>query len=160
MAIQVGEKIPSLKVRIVTQDGQAESTTDELFGGKKAVLFALPGAFTPTCSAQHLPGFVDNSAAFKAKGVDAVYCLSVNDAFVMDAWAKDRNVGDHVTLIADGSAEFTQAVGLVMDGTNFGMGTRSQRYALIAEDGVVKHLAVEKPMKFEVSSADAILGSL
>ena len=160
MAIQAGDKIPSVKLRVVTADGQGEATTDELFAGKKAVLFAVPGAFTPTCSAQHLPGFVDHAAAIQAKGVDAIYCLSVNDAFVMDAWGKDRNVGDAVTLVADGSGDFTRAVGLEMDGTNFGMGIRSQRYAFIAEDGVVTELAVEAPMKFEVSSAEAILAKL
>ncbi len=160
MAIQVGDKIPSVRLKAVTRDGVKDVTTDELFGGKKVVLFAVPGAFTPTCSEKHLPGFVERAAEIKKKGVDAVLCLSVNDAFVMDAWAKDRRVGDAVTLVADGSADFTRAVGLEMDGSKFGMGTRSQRYALVAQDGVVKHLAVEKPMKFETSSAEAILKQL
>ena len=160
MSIQVGDKIPSVKVKIVTPDGQSDATTDELFAGKKVVLFAVPGAFTPLCSAQHLPGYVDKAGELKAKGVDTVLCLSVNDAFVMEAWAKDRSAGGDVTLVADGSAEFTNAVGLGFDASNFGMGTRSQRYALIADDGVVSHLAVEQPMKFEVSGADAILGAL
>ena len=160
MAIQVGDKIPSVKLKAIGADGQQDATTDELFAGKKAVLFAVPGAFTPLCSAQHLPGFIEKAAEIKAKGVDAVYCLSVNDGFVMEAWAKDRGASDAVTLVADGSGDFTRAVGLELDGSNFGMGTRSQRYAAVVEDGVVTHLAVEAPMKFEVSSADAILEAL
>ncbi len=160
MAIQVGDKIPSVKVKVIGPEGQQDSTTDELFGGKKAVLFAVPGAFTPLCSAQHLPGFIEKAAEIKSKGVDAVYCLSVNDGFVMDAWAKDRGAGDAVTLVADGSADLTKQLGLEMDGSKFGMGTRSQRYAAIIEDGVVTHLGVEAPAKFEVSSADAILEAL
>ena len=144
----------------MTSAGAQDVTTDELFAGKKVVLFAVPGAFTPTCSAQHLPGFVQKAGELQAKGVDSILCLSVNDAFVMEAWAKDRNVGDAVTLVADGSGDFTRAVGLELDATGFGMGVRSQRYALVAEDGVIKHLAVEAPMKFDVSSAESILGSL
>jgi len=160
MAIKVGEKIPSVKVKVVGPDGQQDATTDELFAGKKAVLFAVPGAFTPTCSAKHLPGFIEKADAIRAKGVDAVYCLSVNDAFVMDAWGKDRGAGDAVTLVADGSADLTKALGLEMDGSGFGMGLRSQRYAAIVEDGVVTHLGLEAPMKFDVSSAEAILKAL
>ncbi len=160
MAIQVGDKIPSVRLQAVTPEGVKQVTTDELFGGKKVVLFAVPGAFTPTCSEQHLPGFVERAAEIKGKKVDAILCLSVNDPFVMAAWAKDRRVGSQVTLVADGSAEFTRAVGLDMDGSKFGMGTRSQRYALIAENGVVTHLAVDKPMKFELTSAEAVLERL
>ncbi len=160
MAIQVGDKIPSITLKAVTPEGTRDMTTDEIFGGKKVVLFAVPGAFTPLCSAQHLPGFVEHAAALKAKGVDTVACLSVNDAFVMEAWGKDRGVGDAVLLLADGSADFTRAVGLELDGASFGMGVRSQRYALIVEDGVVKHAAVEAPMKFEVSKAEVILEQL
>jgi len=160
MAIQVGDKIPAAKVKTIGPDGQQDATTDELFAGKKVVLFAVPGAFTPLCSSQHLPGFISKADEIKAKGVDAIYCLSVNDGFVMDAWAKDRGAGDAVTLVADGSAVLTRALGLEMDGSNFGMGIRSQRYAAIVEDGVVTHLGVEEPMKFEVSSADAILEAL
>ncbi len=160
MAIQVGEKIPAIKVKVIGPDGPEDVSADELFAGKKSVLFAVPGAFTPLCSAQHLPGFVEKSKDIKAKGVDAIYCLSVNDAFVMSAWAQDRGTGEAVTLIADGSADFTSAVGLVLDGSNFGMGTRSQRYAAVIEDSVLTHLAVEAPAKFEVSSADAILEAL
>lgn len=160
MTIRVGEKIPSVKVKVVTGDGAKDVNSDELFAGKKVVLFAVPGAFTPTCSARHLPGFVDHAGDIKGKGVDEILCLSVNDAFVMDAWGKDRRVGDKVTMVADGSGEFTRALGLELDARNFGMGVRSQRYALVADDGVVKHLAVEAPMKFEVSSAEAVLGAL
>ncbi len=160
MAIQVGDRIPSVKVKTVTPDGVKDANTDELFAGRKVVLFAVPGAFTPTCSAQHLPGFVDKATELRAKGVDEVLCVSVNDSFVMQAWAKDRGVGDAVKLVADGSGEFTKAMGLELDARNFGMGVRSQRYALVAEDGVVKHLAVEEPMKFAVSSAEAILKAL
>ena len=161
MALQIGDKIPTVSLKVATSDGKiGDASTEDLFAGKKVVLFAVPGAFTPTCSAQHLPGFVDKAAELKGKGVDSVLCLSVNDAFVMGAWAKDRSVGDSLVMVADGSGDFTRAVGLEMDGTKFGMGTRSQRYALVAENGVVTHLAVEAPMKFEVSSAEAILGAL
>jgi peroxiredoxin len=160
MAIKVGDKVPSAKLQIKTKDGVQTKTTDELFGDKKVVLFALPGAFTPTCSAKHLPGFVNNFQAIKAKGVDAIACLSVNDAFVMDAWGKDQNVEDKVMMLADGNADFTKAVGLTMDGTGYGMGTRSQRYAMIIDRGVVKALNVEAPGAFEVSSAESMLKAL
>jgi peroxiredoxin len=160
MTIQVGDKIPSVKVKVVTPDGTKEANTADLFAGKKAVLFAVPGAFTPTCSAQHLPGYVSKADELRRKGVDEVFCLSVNDGWVMDAWGKDRGAHGKVTLIADGSCEFTKAMGLTLDATGAGLGVRSQRYAAVVEDGVVKHLAVEKPMKFEVSSAEAMLGAL
>ena len=160
MAIKVGDKVPAAKLQIKTKDGVQTKTTDELFGGKKVVLFALPGAFTPTCSAKHLPGFVNNFQAIKAKGVDAIACLSVNDAFVMDAWGKDQNVEDTVMMLADGNADFTKAVGLTMDGTGYGMGTRSQRYAMVIDQGVIKALNVEAPGAFEVSSAESILKAL
>jgi len=160
MAIKVGDKVPSAKLQIKTKDGVQTKTTDELFGGKKVVLFALPGAFTPTCSAKHLPGFVNNFQAIKAKGVDAIACLSVNDAFVMDAWGKDQNVEDKVMMLADGNADFTKAVGLTMDGTGYGMGTRSQRYAMVIDNGVIKALNVEAPGAFEVSSAESVLKAL
>ena len=158
--IKVGDRIPSVKLKHMTADGPKDITTDELFKGKKVVLFALPGAFTPTCSAKHLPGFVQNAAAIKAKGIDSIICLAVNDAFVMGAWGKDQNVGDKVVMAADGNGEFAKALGLDFDGARFGMGTRSQRFALVAQDGVVKHLAIEAPGKFEVSSAEAVLGKL
>ena len=160
MAIKVGDKIPSVKLKTMTKDGMKEMTTDEIFGKGKVVLFALPGAFTPTCSAKHLPGFIGKAGDIRAKGVDKIACLSVNDAFVMNAWGKDQNVGENVLMLADGNADFTKAVGLEMDGSGFGMGTRSKRYALVAQDGVVKHLAVEAPGQFEVSSAESVLKNL
>jgi peroxiredoxin len=160
MAIKVGDKVPAAKLQIKTKDGVQTKTTDELLKGKKVVLFALPGAFTPTCSAKHLPGFVNNHQALKAKGIDSIACLSVNDAFVMDAWGKDQNVEGKVLMLADGNGEFTKAVGLVMDATGYGMGTRSQRYAMVIDDGVVKTLNVEAPGAFEVSSAESVLKAL
>jgi peroxiredoxin (alkyl hydroperoxide reductase subunit C) len=160
MTIKVGDRIPPVVLKAVTPEGTKDVKADELFAGKKVVLFALPGAFTPTCSAQHLPGYVTHADALRKKGADLVACLSVNDAFVMGAWAKDKGVGDKVVMLADGNGDFTKAVGLELDGNRFGMGLRSQRYALIAENGVVTHLAVEEPMKFEVSKAEAILGKL
>jgi len=160
MTIKVGDKIPSAKLQHKTKDGVQTITTDELFKGKKVVVFALPGAFTPTCSAKHLPGFVNNYNELKGKGVDTVACLSVNDAFVMSAWGKDQNVGDKVMMLADGNGDFTKAVGLSMDGTGYGMGLRSQRYAMVVDNGVVKKLQVEAPGAFEVSSAEAVLKAL
>jgi peroxiredoxin len=160
MAIQVGDEIPAATLKVPTKDGIQDRSTEQLFGGKKVVLFSVPGAFTPTCSMKHLPGFVQNASALRAKGVDSVICLSVNDAFVMGAWGKDQNVGDTVVMAADGNGEFAKALGLDFDGSKFGMGRRSQRFALIAQDGVVKHLAVEAPGKFEVSSAEAVLKAL
>ena len=160
MAIKVGDKVPAAKLQIKTKDGVQTKTTDEIFGGKRVVLFALPGAFTPTCSAKHLPGFVNNHQALKSKGIDSVACLSVNDAFVMDAWGKDQGVEDKVMMLADGNGEFTKAVGLTMDGTGYGMGLRSQRYAMVLDNGVIKTLNVEAPGAFEVSSAEAILKAL
>ncbi|HEV2676584.1 MAG TPA: peroxiredoxin [Aliidongia sp.] len=158
--IKVGEKIPSVKLKHMTADGPKEALSDELFAGKKAVLFALPGAFTPTCSAKHVPGFVNSFDALKAKGVELIACLSVNDAFVMGAWGKDQKAEDKVLMLADGNADFTKAVGLDADFTGYGMGTRSQRYAMLLEDGVVKVLNVEKPGAFEVSTAETILAAL
>ena len=160
MAIQVGEKIPDVTIKTMKDGNMADVSTAELCAGKKVVLFAVPGAFTPTCSMQHLPGFIEHADAIRAKGVDTIACLSVNDAFVMDAWGKDRGAGDKVLMLADGNADFAQALGLTMDGTGIGFGTRAQRFALIIEDGVVKHAAVEEPMKFDVSSAEKILAAL
>jgi peroxiredoxin len=160
MTIKVGDKIPSAKLQHKTKDGVQTITTDELFKGKKVVVFALPGAFTPTCSAKHLPGFVNHFNELKGKGVDTVACLSVNDAFVMSAWGKDQNVGDKVMMLADGNGDFTKAVGLTMDGTGYGMGLRSQRYAMVVDNGVVKKLQIEAPGAFEVSSAEAVLKAL
>jgi len=157
MTIKVGDTIPSMKLMVATADGPKEISTDEIFKGKKVVLFAVPGAFTPTCSAKHLPGFVQNADAFKAKGVDTVACISVNDAFVMGAWGKDQGTGEKVTMLADGAAAFAKAIGLELDLNARGMGWRSQRYALVAEDGKVTHLGVEAPGGFELSKAEAIL---
>ncbi|HEY8492392.1 MAG TPA: peroxiredoxin [Myxococcota bacterium] len=160
MAIQVGEKLPSGTLKVADANGIRDVTTDELFAGKKVVLFAVPGAFTPTCSAKHLPGFVQKADEIRAKGVDAIVCLAVNDAFVMGAWGRDQQVGDKVIMAADGNADWTRALGLELDASRFGMGIRSQRFAMIVEDGVVRKLAVEAPGKFEVSSAEAILQAL
>ena len=160
MAIKVGDKVPAAKLQIKTKDGVQTKTTDELFKGKKVVLFALPGAFTPTCSAKHLPGFVNNHQALKAKGIDSIACLSVNDAFVMDAWGKDQNVEGKVLMLADGNGEFTKAVGLELDASRFGMGPRSQRYSMVVKDGVIKELNVEQGGEFKVSSADYMLEQL
>jgi peroxiredoxin len=157
MTIKVGDKIPSVSLKTMDKDGMQTLSTDDIFKGKKVVLFALPGAFTPTCSAKHLPGFVNNAAALKAKGVDTIACLSVNDAFVMDAWGKAQNAGEKVLMLADGNADFSKAVGLTMDGSGYGMGLRASRYAMVVEDGKVKALNVEAPGAFEVSSAEAVL---
>jgi len=159
MSIQVGDKLPAATLHIM-EDGKPNAvTTDDLFAGKKVVVFAVPGAFTPTCSQAHLPGFVVNADAIKGKGVDSIICLSVNDAFVMDSWGQHSNA-DALLMVADGNGEFTKAVGLEMDGSGFGLGTRSQRYAMIVEDGTVTHLGVEAPGQFEVSKAEAILEAL
>ena len=160
MTIKVGDKIPAAKLRQMTADGPKEISTDEIFKGKKVVLFAVPGAFTPTCSAKHLPGFVQNAAAIRAKGVDTIACLAVNDAFVMGAWGKAQNADEKVLMLADGNGTFTKELGLEMDGSAVGLGTRSQRYAMVIQDGVVKTLNVEAPRAFEVSSAEAILKTL
>ncbi len=160
MAIRVGDKLPSVTLQIMTEDGVKNINSDDLFAGKKVVLFALPGAFTPTCSAAHLPGYVVQSDALNAKGVDQIVCLSVNDAFVMDAWGKQNNVEDRVLMVADGSAKFTRAVGLELDREETGMGIRSQRYAMVVNDGVVELLNVEAPKEFKVSDAETILASL
>jgi peroxiredoxin (alkyl hydroperoxide reductase subunit C) len=160
MTIQVGDSIPSAKLMQGTAEGPKEISTEALFGGKTVVLFGVPGAFTPTCSAKHLPGFVQNYDALKAKGVDTVACMAVNDAFVMGAWGKDQGVGDKVMMLADGSADFTKKLGLELDLTTRGLGIRSQRFALIAKNGKVTHVAVEAPGAFEVSKAETALTAL
>src|SRR4051794_40153496 len=160
MTIKVGDTIPSMKLMMATPEGPKEISTDEIFKGKKVVLFAVPGAFTPTCSAKHLPGFVQHADALKAKGVDTIACIAVNDAFVMGAWGKDQSCGDKVMMLADGSAQFAKALGLELDLNGRGMGTRSQRYALVAQDGKVTHLGVEAPGGFEASKAETILAAL
>ncbi|MFL2697744.1 MAG: peroxiredoxin [Gammaproteobacteria bacterium] len=155
--ISIGEKIPAITLTTMTEDGPKPVNTEELFSGKKVVLFAVPGAFTPTCSAQHLPGFVSSASEIKEKGADLVACISVNDPFVMAAWGKDRGVNEEVLMLADGNCDFTSAVGLEMDGSGFGLGKRSQRYAMIVDDGVVSVLSVESGPGLEVSSAESIL---
>jgi peroxiredoxin len=160
MAIKVGDKIPAGTLKVAASDGIKAVSTDELFGGKKVVLFAVPGAFTPVCSAQHLPGFISKAAEIKAKGVDSIVCLSVNDAFVMDAWGRAQNTGDDIVMAADGNAEFTRALGLEFDASAFGMSVRAKRFAMIVDAGKVTGLYVEEPMKFDVSSAEAVLDQL
>ena len=160
MTIAVGDTIPSTTLMHMTEAGPRPITTDELFKGKKVVLFALPGAFTPTCSNKHVPGFVQHADALKTKGVDTIACLSVNDAFVMGAWGRDLKVGKKVRMFGDGSAEFTKKLGMEFDLTARGLGVRSQRFAMIVDNGVVKHLALEGPGKFEVSDAASTLKHL
>jgi peroxiredoxin len=157
MTIKVGDRLPAATFTTPGPEGPQQVTTDQVFKGKKVVLFAVPGAFTPTCSARHLPGFKDKAADFKAKGVDTIACVAVNDAFVMGAWAKDQGSEEHVLMLADGNGDFTRAIGLVMDGSKFGMGQRSQRYAMLVEDEVVKVLEIEQPGEFRVSLADHML---
>ena len=160
MTISSGEKMPSGAFGIMTDSGPGAITTDDLFAGKKVVLVSVPGAFTPTCSANHLPGFVDQASALKSKDVDTIACMAVNDVFVMDAWGKDRGVGDDVMMLADGNGEYAAALGLDFDGSAFGMGTRGQRFAIVVDNGVATHVAVEAPGQFEVSKAEAILEAL
>lgn len=160
MTIKVGDKLPDATFKVMKDGKPADLTVSDLTAGKKVALFAVPGAFTPTCSARHLPGYKEKAAEFRGKGVDTIACVSVNDVFVMGAWGKDQQVGDDVVMLADGNGDFAKAVGLEMDGKGFGMGGRSQRYSMIVENGVVKSLNVEAPGKFEVSAADYLLGQL
>jgi glutaredoxin/glutathione-dependent peroxiredoxin len=160
MAIKEGDKIPSVTLRYLTPEGVKAVPSDEFFAGKKVVVFGLPGAYTRTCSSRHLPGYVTNAAALRAKGVDAIGCISVNDPFVMDAWGKEHQAGDKVFMLGDGSAEFTKAIGLELDRVKEGMGIRSQRYAMLVDNGVVKKLHVEKAGGYGVSSAEAMLEAL
>jgi peroxiredoxin len=160
MTIKVGDTLPDITFMTMTADGPAPVSTDEAFGGKRVALFAVPGAFTPTCSARHLPGFVEKAGDLKAKGVDRIACTSVNDVFVMDAWSRDQKAGDQVMMLADGNADFAAAVGLEMDGSKFGMGKRSQRYAMVVNDKTVEHLFIEDAGGFEVSSAEHMLSKL
>ncbi|ODT89348.1 peroxiredoxin [Phenylobacterium sp. SCN 70-31] len=160
MTIKVGDKLPSATLTQATAEGPKPVQTDDFFKGRTVALFAVPGAFTPTCSAKHLPGFKQHAPDLKAKGVDAIACLSVNDAFVMKAWGEDQAVGDDVIMLADGNGDFTSAIGLSMDGSRFGMGQRSQRYSMIVNDGIVKELNVEAPGEFKVSAADYMLAQL
>lgn len=165
--IKAGERLPELKLQefVETESegcsiGPNAFAVDEHSKSKKIVIFALPGAYTPTCSAQHVPGYVQQHQALKAKGVDEVWCVSVNDAFVMGAWGREQKVGNKVRMLADGNAEFTKRLGLEMDLAQYGMGLRSQRYAMLVENGIVKSIWVEAPGKFEVSSAEAVLKQL
>lgn len=160
MTVQPGDKMPSGEFGVMTDSGPASISTVDLFAGNKVVLFSVPGAFTPTCSNQHLPGFVDRADAILARGVDTIACMAVNDAFVMHAWGKDRGVGSKVSMLADGNGDYTRALGLETDASGFGMGMRGRRFAIIVDDGVATHVAVEEPGKFEVSSAEAILAAL
>jgi peroxiredoxin len=161
MTIKVGDKLPQATFRLMTADGPAPKTTDDLFKGKKVVLFAVPGAFTPTCHKNHLPGFVAKSDEIKAKGIDAIMVTSTNDVFVMDAWAKASGGAGVIEFLSDGNADFAREIGLSLDGSGFGLGTRSQRYSMIVEDGVVKELNVEDaPGKADVSGAEALLKQL
>jgi peroxiredoxin len=160
MTIHVGDKVPSSTLMEMQDGGPKPVKTDDLFAGKKVVVFALPGAFTPTCSAKHVPGFVQNFDALRAKGVDEIACVSVNDAFVMGAWGKDQKSDGKVRMLADGNGDFTRAMGLELDGSRFGMGKRSQRYAMVVDNGVVKELNVEEAGAFSVSSAEHILKQL
>ena len=157
MTIKVGDKVPSVTLRHLTPEGPKEITTDELFGGKKVVLFAVPGAYTRTCSQRHLPGYVTNAAEIKAKGVDTIVCIAVNDPFVMAAWGKEHNCDGNIVMLGDGSGEFTHAIGLELDRRKEGMGMRSQRYSMLVDNGIVKALHVEEPGVFDVSSAEAML---
>lgn len=161
MTIAVGDKLPQATFRIMTADGPAPKTTDDVFAGRKVVLFAVPGAFTPTCHKNHLPGFVAKAAEIKAKGVDAICCTSTNDVFVLDAWSKATGAAGVIDMLSDGNGEFATALGLSLDGSGFGLGLRSQRYAMLVEDGVVKVLNVEDaPGKADISGADALIAAL
>ena len=159
MAIQQGDKLPEATMHMIKEGRPTPVTTSDLFAGKKVMVFAVPGAFTPTCSQAHLPGYVVNADAIKAKGIDSIVCIAVNDAFVMDSWGQDRNA-EAIDMVGDGNGDFTKALGLEMDGSGFGLGTRSQRYAMIVEDGTVTSLAVEDPGQFEVSKAEVMLEAL
>ncbi len=160
MPISPGDRLPDATLIRATPDGPDKTTAAEFFAGKTVVLFAVPGAFTPTCSVSHLPGFVENADAMKAKGVDEVACVAVNDAFVLDAWAKQGSAHGKVTMLSDGNGEFTRALGLESDNSAFGMGQRSKRYAMVVEDGTVKSIDVEQPGEFKVSSAEHVMGQL
>ena len=159
MTIKVGDRVPSTTFVKPTENGPEPVSSDEFFAGRKVALFSVPGAFTPTCSARHLPGYVEKADALKAKGVDEIACTAVNDAFVLGAWGKGADAGN-VTMLSDGNGDFAKAVGLEMDGTKFGMGTRGQRFSMLINDGVVEQLHVEAPGEFKVSSAEHLLENL
>ncbi len=160
MTIKAGDRMPQGTLKRMTSEGPRDLSTDELFKGKKVVLFSVPGAFTPTCDAKHLPGFLQRAADLKAKGVDTIACMAVNDVFVMNAWGKSSGAGDKVLMLADGNGDYAKALGLTMDASRFGMGTRGQRFALVVEDGTVRHVFVEAPGEFKVSAAEHVLSNL
>src|SRR5688572_15971286 len=160
MAIKAGDKMPTGTFKTMTKDGPQDLSSDQLFKGKTVVLFSVPGAFTPTCDAKHLPGFVQQAGAIKGKGVDTIACMAVNDVFVMNAWGKHSNVGENVLMLADGNGDYAKALGLEMDGRGFGMGTRGQRFAIVVKDGVATDVQVEAPKEFKVSTAENILSRL
>ena len=160
MAIKAGERMPKGTLKRMTKDGPKDLSTDELFKGKVVVLFSVPGAFTPTCDAKHLPGFVQLADQIRARGVDTLACMAVNDVFVMNAWGKASGVGDRILMLADGNGEYARALGLELDAKGYGMGTRGQRFAIIARDGVATHVNVEAPGQFKVSAAEYVLGQL
>jgi peroxiredoxin len=158
--IKVGDRMPAGTFTVITKDGPQKVSAEDFFKGRKVVLFSVPGAFTPTCDAKHLPGYIEKASAIKAKGVDTIACMAVNDVFVMDAWGKHANVGDNVLMLADGNGDYAKALGLEMDGRGFGMGTRGQRFAIVVKDGVAKDVEIEAPKEFKVSAAEYILGKL
>jgi peroxiredoxin len=160
MAIKTGERMPAGTLKKMTKEGPKDLSTDELFKGKLVVLFSVPGAFTPTCDAKHLPGFVQLADQIRARGVDTIACMAVNDVFVMNAWGKAAGVGDRILMLADGNGEYARALGLELDAKGYGMGTRGQRFAIIARDGVATHVNVEAPGQFKVSAAEYVLGQL
>ena len=160
MTIKVGDKMPAGSITLATKDGPQKVNAEDYFKGKKVVLFSVPGAFTPTCDAKHLPGFVEKAGEIKGKGIDAIACLSVNDAFVMKAWGKAQSTDGKVDMLADGNGEYTKALGLDFDASGFGMGTRGQRFSLVVDNGVVKQVNVEAKGEFKVSSAEHVLGQI
>ena len=160
MAIKAGERIPAGVLKRMTKDGPKDLSTEELFRGKLVVLFSVPGAFTPTCDARHLPGFVQLADQIRAKGVDTIACMAVNDVFVMNAWGKAQGVGDKILMLADGNGDYARALGLELDAKNYGMGTRGQRFAVVVKDGVATHVNIEAGGQFKVSAAEYILGQL
>src|SRR6185437_16210349 len=160
MAIKVGDRMPSGTLKMMTKDGPKEVSSEDLFKGKKVVLFSVPGAFTPTCDAKHLPGFVQLADQIRAKGVDTIACMAVNDVFVMNAWGKHSGVADKIVMLADGNGHYAKALGLELDASGYGMGTRGQRFAIIVKDGVAEHVNVEAPGQFKVSAAEHVLSQL
>jgi peroxiredoxin len=160
MSIQVGEHVPAGKFRVMVKEGPKDLTTAELFDGKRVVLFSVPGAFTPTCDAKHLPGYLELADQIRAKGVDTIACMAVNDVFVMNAWGKQSGAGDKVLMLADGNGDYARALGLELDAKGFGMGLRGQRFALVVKNGIVTHVDIEAPGQFKVSAAEHVLGQL